>query len=112
MPRQPGQNPKSYEDIVRQTVVDPDTSSRPTREQVEQAHTGFRALDADEQALHDRVVDALAASGVTGVTPEVSGNLVTLRGRVTDVSRLRTIEDAVAAVPGVTTIHNLVVVGA
>jgi osmotically-inducible protein OsmY len=112
MPRTDEKNPKSYDDIVRQTVVDPDSSVRPTKGQEQQARDGFRALDADEAALHDKVQQALASAGIaSGVTVEVARELVTLRGRVADAADLRTVEDVVAAVAGVETVHNLIVVG-
>lgn len=105
--------PSSYDDIVRRTVVDPDSSVRPTRAQEQAAHEGFRAMDGDEQALHDRVQQALGQTGVASdVTIEVTRERVTLRGRVSNAALLRTIEDAVARVPGVDTVHNQVVVGA
>jgi hypothetical protein len=103
---------RSYDDIVRQTVVEPDTSFRPTRDQERAAREGFRALDPDEQVLHDRVTQALATLGpdASRVTAEISRELVTLRGQVADVATLRRIEDAIAYVTGVETIHNQVVV--
>jgi hypothetical protein len=94
---------------VRRTVVDPDSSSRPSPDQVQDAREGFRALDSDEQDLHDRVAAAVAA--MPGVTVEVARDLVTLRGRVPNPAALRALEDAVARVPGVETIHNQVVIG-
>jgi BON domain-containing protein len=106
-----GNHPTSYEEIVRRTVVDPDSSVRPSGAQVQAAREGFRALDPDEQALHDRVASAVAALGAGGVTIEISRELVTLRGRVADIVALRAVEDAVARVPGVDTIHNQIVVG-
>jgi hypothetical protein len=114
MARNSVRNPRSYDDIVRQTVVEPDTSIRATREQEQAAREGFRALDPDEQVLHDRVVQALGTLGpdASRVTAEVSRELVTLRGQVADVATLRRIEDAVAYVTGVETIHNQVVVAA
>jgi osmotically-inducible protein OsmY len=114
MPSKTGDKPKSYDDIVRATVVDPDSSSRPTRAQEQLAREGFRALDPDEQRLQDLVQQALAGSGanITGVAIEVSRERVTLRGRVPDVAMLHLLEDAVARVPGVETIHNQVVVAA
>jgi hypothetical protein len=113
MSRNAGKNSKSYDEIVRSTVVDPDSSVRPTKQQEKEAREGFRALDADEQALHIRVVQALASAGAdaSAVAIEVSGSLVRLSGQVPDSKMLRSIEDAVAAVPGVETIHNQVVVG-
>jgi len=63
MARNTVRNPSSYDDIVRRTVVDPDSSVRPSREQEAAAREGFRALDADEQVLYDRVREALASLG-------------------------------------------------
>jgi osmotically-inducible protein OsmY len=105
-------NPKSYEQIVRQTVVDPDSSARPTLEQEQAGREGFRALDADERVLEQRVQAAVASSGAdtSAVTVEIARDRVTLRGSVPDVGMLRPLEDAVARVLGVDTIHNQVVV--
>ena len=112
MPRNTLRNPSSYDDIVRRTVVDPDSSTRPTRAQEQAAHEGFRALDPDEQVLQDRVQQALGTLGAEAsrVTAEVSRELVTLRGQVPNAALLRKVEDAVAYVTGVETIHNQVVV--
>jgi hypothetical protein len=114
MSRNTLRNPSSYDDIVRRTVVEPDSSTRPTQQQEQAARNGFRALDPDEQVLHDRVKQALATLGAVAsqVTVEVSRELVTLRGQVSDAAMLRRIEDAVAYVTGVETIHNQVVVSA
>jgi hypothetical protein len=114
MSRNTVRDPRSYDDIVRRTIVDPDSSIRPTKEQEQAAREGFRALAPDEQVLHDRVLQALATLGpeASRVTAEVSRELVTLRGQVADVATLRRIEDAVAYVTGVETIHNQVVVAA
>jgi osmotically-inducible protein OsmY len=112
MPRTDGKHPQSYDDIVRHTVVDPDSSVRPTRGQEQQAREGFRALDGDEAAVQSRVQQALSrTSAAAGVTIEVARDLVTLRGRVASAADLRAIEDVVAAVPGVETVHNQIVVG-
>jgi osmotically-inducible protein OsmY len=107
-------NTNSYDDIVRKTIVDPDSSVRPSRAQEQVAREGFRALDADEQVLHDRVQQALATLGsaASNVTAEVSREIVTLHGRVADAAMLTRLEDAVAYVTGVETIHNQVVVAA
>jgi len=108
-----GRNPKTYDEITRSTVLDPDSSQRPTREQERQAREGFRAVDAGEHALHARVTAALAGSGadVSKVTVEVSGDMVRIAGEVADSAALRALEDIVARVSGVETIHNQVVVG-
>jgi hypothetical protein len=113
MARSTDKNPKSYDDIVRSTVLDPDSSVRPTREQEREAREGFRAQDPGEHALHARVVAALAASGIdtSKVAVEITGEFVRLGGEVADSAALRTLEDAVARVSGVETIHNELVVG-
>lgn len=112
MPPPTSRKPRSYDDIVRETVVDPDSSRRPTRDQVRAAHDGHWELDDEERGLRDRVVTALGRgdADASGVSVEVARDLVTLRGKVSEPGMLRAIEDAVAAVPGVTTIHNQVVV--
>lgn len=114
MSRNTGRPPQSYDEITRQTVVDPDSSVRPTLAQEQAAREGHRALDGDEQALRDQVVHALvsAGPGAAGVTVEVSRDLVVLRGRVAHPAMLRVIEDAVAGIAGVSTIHDQVVVDA
>src|SRR5690349_2813903 len=96
------QPPKSYDEITRKTVPDPEGSWRPSPNQVQDALTGgYKALDADEQDLHDRVRDALVNAGVdtSRIAIEVARERVTLRGTVTQGSRLDQIERAVNAVP-------------
>jgi hypothetical protein len=112
MSRSSVKNLKSYEEIVRQTVVDPDSSERPTLEQEAAGREGFRALDPDERLLQERVLGAISGADISGVTVEVTRERVTLRGRVANSGELRMLEDAVALVPGVDTIHNQVVVAA
>lgn len=103
--------PKSYEDIVRDTVLAPDGSVQPSKAQEQAAREGFRALDPEEQAIQTSVDRALSSVGASGVTAEVSRDMVTLMGHVQDVRALQAVEDAVARVEGVGTIHNQVVVG-
>jgi osmotically-inducible protein OsmY len=112
MSPKPAGNAKSYEEIVRQTVVDPDSSVRPTLEQEKAGREGFRALDEDERTLERRVRAGLATSGadISRVTVEITRDLVTLRGQVPDVAMLSELENVVARVAGVGTIHNQVVV--
>jgi len=94
---------KTYDEITRTTVPEPDGSWRPSPEQVKQAHEGFRALDADEQQLAARVHAAL--SGVDGVSIEVTRDRVTLRGRVS-AENLARAPDLVRAVDGVATVDD------
>src|SRR5438105_13733548 len=84
----------TYDDINRKTVLEPDGSMRPSREQIKAAYEGFRALDADEQALDARVRAALAGHDVQ---VEVDRDRVTLSGTVT----VRDLADRVRAIAGV-----------
>lgn len=101
------QPPRTYDEIVRSTVPEPDSSFRPTPEQVKQAHEGFRALDTDEQTLHDRVHAAVGA----GVTIEIDRTRVILRGHVASSQLYQSIEDRARAVEGVGAVQNDLVIG-
>ena len=101
--------PQSYDDIVRRTVPDPDSSERPTVRQEQDAREGFRAMDADEAALHGRVVAALR--GLAGVEVEIDRATVILRGKVTDVALIARAEELARNVDGVGGVVNRLVVG-
>jgi hypothetical protein len=98
--------PKSYDEITRKTVPEPDSSWRPSPEQVKQAHEGFRAMDAGEQQLHARVSAAVGA----GIAVEVDGDRVTLRGQVADAEALRRIPELARGVDGVASVDDQLVV--
>jgi len=109
MPKRP---PPSYDDIVRRTVPDPDSSWRPSKGQEEEARDGFRALDPGEHALLARVHDALRTSGldVDQVGIEVDGERVILRGSVRDALALRRLPELARQVDGVSdVVDNLVI---
>jgi hypothetical protein len=110
----PNRVPKTYDEITRATVPEPDSSFRPTREQVNNAYAGFRALDKDEQALFDRVDEVLQTSGhdLELVTVEVDRDRVTLRGTVTDATALARIIDRVRGVDGVGEVVDRLVIEA
>jgi hypothetical protein len=103
---------RTYDDIVRRTVPEPDSSFRPSREQERQAFEGFRAMDAGEHALFDRVRDALRDSGLgwEHVAIEVTGDRVHLRGQVTEVEDLERIPALVRDVEGVGSVDDRLVV--
>ena len=101
--------PKSYDDITRKTVPDPIGSWRPSAEQVKQAYEGFRALDADEQALQARVQSAIAGKG--DITVEIDRDRVILRGRVRDPKDLTTIPELVRGIDGVGSVDDQLVTG-
>jgi BON domain len=98
--------PKTYDEITRKTVPEPDSSWRPSPEQVKQAQEGFRAMDADEQQLHARVVAAVGA----GIDVEVTGDRVTLRGQVADAEALSRIPELARGVDGVAHVDDQLVV--
>lgn len=98
--------PKSYDDIVRETVPDPDSSQRPSERQEQQAREGFRAMDDDESALTKRVQSSVDP----GVEVEVARDTVTLRGQVRDMAAIDRNEDAVKRVDGVRAVVNRLVV--
>lgn len=101
--------PKSYDDIVRKTVPEPDSSWRPSAEQVKQAYEGFRALDPDEQALQARVQSAIAGKG--DIQVEVERDRVTLRGRVRDPQDLTRLPELVRGIDGVGSVDDQLVTG-
>ncbi len=87
---------------------------RPTAHQEQQAREGFRATDADEQALQDRITGELARAhvDVSGVTVEIDHTTAVLHGHATDVATIDQIEKVVSRVDGVTAVHNRLVVKA
>ena len=108
----PQHTSRTYDDITRSTVPDPDSSFRPTKDQERAAFEGERILSSDEQTLFDRVSDALRSSGldIAEVSIEIEGSRVTLRGRVDDHHTLPLLENAVRDVPDVGDIVDIVVV--
>ncbi|MGE0871022.1 MAG: BON domain-containing protein [Kofleriaceae bacterium] len=103
---------ETYDDIVRRTVVEPDGSFRPTAEQERQAYEGFRAMDAEEQALWTRVRSALAHGGVDleHVSVEVERDRVYVRGMVQDSTTQNRIPELIHGVEGVGDVVDLVVI--
>jgi osmotically-inducible protein OsmY len=110
----PNRPPRTYDEIVRATVPDPDSSWRPSVEQEHRAHEGFRAMDPDEQRLCHRVHDTLLAAGIdtTRLKIEVDRNRVILRGEVRDAHLLMRIPDLVGDVEGVGSVIDQLVIAA
>jgi len=103
--------PPSYDDITRSTVPDPDTSRRPSPQQVEDAYTGDFTKGADELALYAAVQAALHAHPEgSNVAIEIRDNRVELRGSVTKAGSLDEIEALVQGVPGIASVTNKLVV--
>lgn len=112
MPIRPPSPPRSYEEIVRRTVPDPDSSWRPTVEQEKRAYEGFRALDPEEQMLQERVCDALLSAGLDASTLhiEIDRDRVILRGEVRDHESLMRIPTVVGQVDGVRAVVDQLVI--
>jgi hypothetical protein len=110
----PNRPPPSYDDIVRRTVPEPDSSWRPSKDQEHEARQGFQALDEGEAELFARVHEALRASGFdTGqVGIEIDGDRVILRGTVRDAQTLRKLPDLVRQVDGVADVADHLVIAA
>src|SRR6478735_8707952 len=103
---------RSYDDITRATVPEPDSGYRPSEEEERRAFDGYRALDPDESALHAKVMDALRDSGINwqGVAIEVSGKTVAVRGTVDEASDLMRIPQLIREVDGVESVDDRLVV--
>lgn len=104
--------PITYEDITRRTVPNPDSSFRPSREQEREAFQGHRAMDADEDALYQRVREVLRNSGidVDQVSVEVERDRVSVRGTVVDDSDLVVIPELIRDIEGVGFVDDRLVV--
>jgi osmotically-inducible protein OsmY len=110
----PNRKAPSYDDIVRRTVPDPDSSWRPSSDQEREAQHGFRAVDAGENALLERVRETIRAGGfdADAIGVEVDADRVILRGTVRDALALRKIPELVRQLDGVEDVIDHLVIGA
>ncbi|HWU90025.1 MAG TPA: BON domain-containing protein [Kofleriaceae bacterium] len=97
--------PRTYDEIVARTVPEPDSSFRPTPEQLEDTREGH-VLPTDDEQLAERVIQVLERAGATGIKVEVEGARATLRGAMPDIETLNRIEDLARTVPGIERIEN------
>ena len=113
--------PSSYDEILRRTVVNPDTSMRPSREEEMLSRHRFgeatehrpRPLTQTELELLDRVRRTLMADpglDLTNVEIMVDGRCVVLTGDVPGIATSVRIADVAAALPGVDGVDNQLVV--
>jgi hypothetical protein len=116
MPTDPRRIPRSYDEIVRRTVPDPDSSWRPDERQIEEADERFRLqrlsaqMTDQEHMLYGRVAEAVFLCPRDEVGFEVDGSTVILHGSVPDAGSLRRIEDRVAAIEGVERVVSRIVI--
>ncbi|HSD89651.1 MAG TPA: BON domain-containing protein [Kofleriaceae bacterium] len=103
---------RTYDEITRATVPEPDSSFRPTKEQERQAFEGYRAMDDDEKVLHARVMDALRDSGLNwqDIAIEVERDRVSVRGSVEDERDLSRIPELIRGIEGVGDVVDRLVV--
>ena len=104
--------PTTYDDITRRTVPNPDSSWRPTKEQEREAFQGHREMDADENALYERILEVFRNSGLDTeqISVEVSRDHVCLRGNVTNDTDLMVIPELVRDIEGVGGVDDRLVV--
>ena len=104
--------PRSYDEITRATVPNPDSSFRPSEEQEKRAFEGYRSLDVDEQKLAEAVHDALLEAGMdsSNLQIEVDRDRVILRGKVRDREAMMKIPVIVGQVDGVRAVVDQLVI--
>jgi hypothetical protein len=101
--------PRTYDDIVARTVPEPDSSYRPTKQQVREA-LDYVQPPRDE-ALAAKVDEALREIGAEHLSFEVDGDRVILRGPVVNLRTWQRIDAAVRAIVGVEEIDNRTHIG-
>jgi hypothetical protein len=119
MPNERSRIPCSYDEIVRRTVVDPDSSFRPSQRQEAEADEPHRAervnaqMSDRERDLYARLAGVLLADTSLGeIGFEVEDGTVTLQGSVRDARAITHIEDLARGVEGVDRVVNRLVVRA
>jgi osmotically-inducible protein OsmY len=111
----------SYDDILRSTVVDPDLSRRPSRDEEELSQHRFGAvtehrphrLSPNERVLLARVRDVLTRDGaldLSAVELAVDGHAIILMGFVPGPSTKVRLAQLTASVRGVDHVDNQLVV--
>ena len=115
MPQKHPPSPRSYDEIVRRTVPDPDSSWRPSNEQIRDAIAGKHVLTREEDLLFHRVTDALLDTpgiDLCGIDIEVRDTRVTLHGRCANPAAIARVVRAVASLEEVTEVVDRLVVSA
>jgi osmotically-inducible protein OsmY len=113
--------PKSYDEIIRSTVVSPDLSYRPSHDEEQRSRHRFgeatehrpHSMTATERDLRDRVRNCLLADSaldLTDVTVDVDRDEVVLLGTVPGPATALRIEEIAAATAGVYRVDNQLIV--
>jgi hypothetical protein len=113
--------PKSYDEITRQTVANPDMSFRPSHDEEQLARHRFgletehrpHPLSPRERSLRDRVREALMADPnleLHDVTIEIDEDEIILLGTVPGPATAIRIEQLAGAVLGARCVDNQLVV--
>lgn len=108
MPERP---PRTYDEIVRRTVPNPDSSWRPSREQEMWARQ--RGVTPEIQAIADDIHDALVAAGIdtSALRCIVDAEHVVVRGWARDRPTADWILEIVERIPGVTRVVDQITIG-
>ena len=103
--------PRSYDEIVRRTVPNPDSSWRPSREQEKYAQ--HHVLPPELQGICDDIHDALVAAGIdaNALRCIVDAEHVVVRGWAADRKSADHILEIVERVPGVKSVIDQITVG-
>jgi len=105
--------PRSYDEITRNTVPDPDSSRRPTRELERAASEHLHPMPPAERELYLRIKDTLMVIpdvATSHVVVGVDRDHVTLRGTVHDARSRERVEAIVEAIAGVGRVDNLLII--
>lgn len=87
--------PRTYDEITARTVPDPDSSFRPTHG--EQRDALSRVEPPRDEVLSGRVADALRELGASGISFDIEGERVIVRGAVADIGTWNRIEAGLRA---------------
>jgi len=111
-PDAPHAAPRSYQDIVRATVPNPDGSYRPTSWSVEAAHHRNQPVEgqtADDARIREAIYERLAVEPAlegSGLWVDVREGVVDLRGSVSRAADRAIAEALVRSIEGVNDVHN------
>jgi osmotically-inducible protein OsmY len=115
MPQKHPSIPRSYEEIVRKTVPNLDTSRSPTDQQERDAYAGKHVLTREEEVLLHRVNEVLLDTpgiDMCGLEVEVNDTRVILRGHCANPASIQRVVRAVSSMEEVSDVVDQLVVSA